>query len=100
MKREVEFKTGPVKSALSDHTINVGDEVIFVSLRYKTVCFARGIFLGTRVVTKTGKRWNGQEYISTVSRYAINSNGRKTYLHYPRMVPVSADVTVLENVRI
>lgn len=103
MTTSVEINLEPVQSSLCSAEINVGDDIVFVTMCTKTSYIQRGKFLGTRVSKRTWTpRWGVQREMTTVGiRYMVqHENGRKTLLHYARMVPVSASITAIVGARL
>ncbi len=103
MTRTVEINLEPVRSSLTDDEIKVGDEIIYVTMCTKTNYISRGKFLGTRVSKHTYMtRWGTPREVTSVTiRYLVEqADGRKTSLHYARMIPATAPAVALVGARL
>ncbi len=104
MTTTVEINLDPVQSKLNKGTtISVGDDVMFITMCTKRHYVQRGKFMGTRVSKRTYMtRWGTPREMTNVTiRYLIErSDGRKTSLHYARMIPITASITALEGARL
>lgn len=104
MNKTVEISLEPVTSSLNGDTIKVGDEVIYVSVCTKTSYIQRGKFLGTRVSKRTYTQTWAREprQVTQVSiTYMIETDkGKKTNLHYARMMQPTSPITSLVGARL
>ena len=103
MSKTVELNLEPVKSTLVDDTVNVGDDIVYVTMCTKRHYIQRGKFLGTRVSKRTYMtRWGTpREMTSVTIRYLVErEDGSKTLLHRARMVPTNTSITALVGARL
>lgn len=101
--KTVELNLEPVKSKLCAAEINVGDDIVFVTMCTKTRYIQRGKFLGTRTTKQVLRyRWNpDREITCVIIRYLVErEDGSKTLLHHARMVPASTNITALVGARL
>lgn len=104
MTTTVEMNYEPVRSSLNkDHQIKPGDRVIFITMCGKCYYAASGTFIGTRVGRRTyTQSWGYRREVTEVTtRYVVHGdNGKKSLMHYARILPVDAPLSALKGIRL
>ena len=104
MTTTVEMSYKPIQSKLSkDHQIKPGDRVIFFTMGWKRYYVATGTFVGTRTSRRTYmQRWGQRREVTDVTiRYVVQrDDGKKSLMHYARILPIDAPLSALNGVRL